>query len=180
MRHPRRRRQRRVSPSSSTSYKRRVAEVLLDTCLVSVSTTRPTACVGGGEQFAIFFPASSTRCHSRRRADGVAYAAGAYRGIWQYFGLMDGVTFAKGVAYGTLSSVVIVVYLFRFERWPRGVFIIDGAILLVLLCASRASFRLLSEMAHRRRREGQRLVIYGAGDVGASAVRDILSRSTGG
>ena len=28
------------------------------------------------------------------------FMAGVYRGVWQYFGLMDGVTFARGVGLG--------------------------------------------------------------------------------
>ena len=50
----------------------------------------------------------------------------------------------------------------------------------VLLTASRASFRMMSEFAHRQRDSGQRLVIYGAGDGGAMAVGQLLKQSNPG
>jgi UDP-GlcNAc:undecaprenyl-phosphate GlcNAc-1-phosphate transferase len=105
------------------------------------------------------------------------FAVGAYRGVWRLFGLMDAVTFAKGVFFGTLTSVFLIVYLYRFENYSRGVFVIYGALLLILLVGSRASFRLISEFAHRRRQTGQRLIIYGAGDGAATAVRELLGRT---
>jgi UDP-GlcNAc:undecaprenyl-phosphate GlcNAc-1-phosphate transferase len=76
--------------------------------------------------------------------------------------------------------VFAVVYLYRFENYSRGVFIIYAALLMLLLSASRASFRLISEFASRRRLDGQRLVIYGAGDGAATAVRELLGRTADG
>src|SRR5262249_54204900 len=108
------------------------------------------------------------------------FTVGGYRGVWRYFGLMDGVAFVKGVVLGTLSSIAIVLFLYRFEGYSRGVFVMYGALLLILLFGSRASFRLIAEFAHRRSQRGPRLIIYGSGDVGATAVRDILSRERDG
>ena len=42
------------------------------------------------------------------------------------------------------------------------------------MMGSRASFRLISEFVRRRRGGGERLLIYGAGDGGAIAVRELL------
>jgi UDP-GlcNAc:undecaprenyl-phosphate GlcNAc-1-phosphate transferase len=87
---------------------------------------------------------------------------------------MDGVAFAKGVTAGTLSLIVAIVYLYRFENYSRGVFVIYGALLMLLLCGSRASFRLIGEFA-RRRHTGVRLAIYGVGPAGSLMVRELLS-----
>ena len=108
------------------------------------------------------------------------FSVGGYRGVWRYFGLMDGVTFAKGVGLGTLVNVSVLVYVYRFEEYSRGVFVVYAALLMLLLSGSRASFRLISEFAHRRNQSGVRVVIYGAGDAAASAVREMLSRRYGG
>jgi UDP-GlcNAc:undecaprenyl-phosphate GlcNAc-1-phosphate transferase len=89
---------------------------------------------------------------------------------------MDGVAFVKGVVLGTVGSVAALVYLYRFEDYSRSVFIIYAALLLLALVGSRASFRLIAEFVTRRR-TGQRLVIYGAGDGGAVAVRELLRNS---
>ena len=159
-------------------YKRRVAEVLLDVCLVAIAYYSAYRLRFEGAEFAPFFPSFS---QSLPLVVGVQmvtlFAVGAYRGVWRLFGLMDAVTFAKGVFFGTLTSVFLIVYLYRFENYSRGVFVIYGALLLLLLGGSRASFRLISEFAHRRRQGGQRLIIYGSGDGAATAVRELLGRT---
>src|SRR5215218_10422600 len=101
------------------------------------------------------------------------FVFGAYRGAWRYFGLMDGVAFAKAIGAGTLTLIVAIVYLFRFENYSRGVFVIYAALLMLLLFGSRASFRLMGEYA-RRRRPGLRLIIYGAGEAGSLVLRELL------
>jgi UDP-GlcNAc:undecaprenyl-phosphate GlcNAc-1-phosphate transferase len=84
------------------------------------------------------------------------------------------------VFFGTLASVSLIVYLYRFENYSRGVFVIYAALLVLMLVGSRASFRLMSEFAHRRRQIGDRLVIYGAGDGAAATARELLSARQGG
>jgi FlaA1/EpsC-like NDP-sugar epimerase len=43
-----------------------------------------------------------------------------------------------------------------------------------MVTGSRASFRVISEALQRRRQTGRRVVIYGAGDGGAMAMRELL------
>jgi UDP-GlcNAc:undecaprenyl-phosphate GlcNAc-1-phosphate transferase len=159
-------------------YKRRVAEVILDVCLVTISYYSAHRLRFEGADYSLYFP---NFLESLPIVLGVQmvvlFIAGAYRGVWRHFGLMDGVVFAKSVLLGTLTTIAFVVYLYRFEQYSRGVFVIHGALLLLLLVGSRASFRLISEFAQRRRHEGQRLVIYGTGDGAATAVRELVGRS---
>ncbi|HUR35328.1 MAG TPA: hypothetical protein VM032_16100 [Vicinamibacterales bacterium] len=161
-------------------YRRRVAEVVLDVCLVAIAYYSAYRLRFGTLEFRDFFPQF---LQSLPLVVGVQlvslFSVGGYRGVWQYFGLMDGVTFAKGVGLGTLVNVSLLVYAYRFESYSRGVFVIYAALLLLLLAGSRASFRLISEFAQRRNQRGLRVVIYGAGDIAASAVRDMLSRRHG-
>jgi FlaA1/EpsC-like NDP-sugar epimerase len=102
------------------------------------------------------------------------FIVGAYRGIWRYFGLMDSVVFTKGALFGTVGVVVVVVYINGFQNYSRSVFVIYAALLMLMLGASRASFRLIGEYV-RRRRAGTRLVIYGAGDAGSLIVQELLN-----
>jgi UDP-GlcNAc:undecaprenyl-phosphate GlcNAc-1-phosphate transferase len=159
-------------------HKRRVAEVLLDVCLVTIAYYAAYRLRFEGAEFSSFFPSF---IQSLPIVVGVQmvvlFVVGAYRGVWRFFGLMDGVIFGKAVLLGTLTSVFLIVYLYRFENYSRGVFVIYGALLLLLLGGSRASFRLISEFAQRRRHAGRRLVIYGAGDGAATTVRELLSHS---
>jgi UDP-GlcNAc:undecaprenyl-phosphate GlcNAc-1-phosphate transferase len=162
-------------------HKRRVAEVLLDLCLVALAYYTAYRLRFEGRAFAWY---ERNFLDSLPVVVGVQMLAlfivGAYRGLWRYFGLMDGVTFAKAVLLGTIGSVTVVVFAFRFENYSRGVFVIYAALLVLFLCGSRASFRLLREFAYRRRPRGQRLVIYGTGDGAAGAVRELLLSSAEG
>jgi UDP-GlcNAc:undecaprenyl-phosphate GlcNAc-1-phosphate transferase len=162
-------------------YRRRVAEVGLDALLASIAYYAAYRLrFEGGEDFAANFPNFLQSLPLVVGVQAVAlYVVGVYRGVWRYFGLMDGVTFGKGVALGTLASVSLIVAAYGFDTYSRGVFVNYGALLMLLLSGSRASFRLMSEFVNRRKQGGPRLIIYGAGDVGASAVRDLLGRRGG-
>jgi UDP-GlcNAc:undecaprenyl-phosphate GlcNAc-1-phosphate transferase len=165
----------------SFMYKRRVGEVLLDVCLVAIAYYAAYRLRFEGAEFSTFFPSFLASLPVVVGVQMVVlFIVVAYRGVWRYFGLMDGVVFGKAVLLGTLTSVSFVVYLYRFEHYSRGVFIIYAALLMLLLGGSRASFRLISEFAQRRRQGGERLVIYGAGDGAATAVRELLGRSKDG
>ena len=153
-------------------YKRRVAEVLLDACLIPIAYYAAYRLRFEGSQL-------QPNCQYFLQSLPVVVASqivalfvlGAYRGVWQYFSLIDGVTFAKAAFAGTVLSELIVLYLYRFESYSRTVFIIYAVLIFVLLSASRASFRLIDEFATRRRKLGDRLVVYGAGPGGSLAIR---------
>jgi UDP-GlcNAc:undecaprenyl-phosphate GlcNAc-1-phosphate transferase len=155
-------------------YKRRVAEVLLDVSLVLLAYYGAWRLRFEGPEWAAY---SGSYLQSAPIALAIQMVAlfvfGAYRGAWRYFGLMDGVAFAKAVSSGTVALIVTLVYLYRFENYSRAVFVIYAALLVLLLCGSRASFRLIGEYA-RRRRPGMRLVIYGGGEAGVLVLRELL------
>ena len=156
-------------------YKRRIAEVLLDVCLVAIAYYSAWRLRFEGAEWQAYFPSLLASLPIALAVQMVAlFVFGAYRGAWRYFGLMDGVVFGKAVAAGTVGLIVGIVYLYRFEQYSRGVFIIYAALLMLLLCGSRASFRLIGEFA-RRRRSGTRLAIYGAGEAGSLLVKELLS-----
>jgi UDP-GlcNAc:undecaprenyl-phosphate/decaprenyl-phosphate GlcNAc-1-phosphate transferase len=156
-------------------YRRRVVEVALDALLASIAYYAAYRLRFDSSQFAIFFPRFLQSLPLVVGVQAVTlFIVGGYRGIWRHFGLMDGVTFAKGVVVGTLASISLIVYVYGFQGYSRGVFVIYAALLVLLLCGSRASFRLMAEMIHRSNQKGPRLLIYGSGAVGSSAVRDLL------
>jgi UDP-GlcNAc:undecaprenyl-phosphate/decaprenyl-phosphate GlcNAc-1-phosphate transferase len=155
-------------------YKRRVAEVMLDFCLVALAYYASYHIRFEGDEFPIYF---QNFVESLPIVLGVQmvvlFAVGAYRGVWRHFSLMDAVVFGKGVLLGTLLIQFAILYIYRFENYSRTVYVIYATLLFLALVASRASFRLISEFA-RRRRQGLRLVVYGAGGRGALAVREVL------
>jgi UDP-GlcNAc:undecaprenyl-phosphate GlcNAc-1-phosphate transferase len=83
--------------------------------------------------------------------------------------------FAKGVALGTVSSMMVIVFVYHFENYSRAVFVIYAALLMLMLAGSRASFRLVAEFAVRRRSIGQRCIIYGTSGASVATIREAFN-----
>ena len=154
-------------------YKRRVAEVLLDLCLIPLAyyTAYRLRFEGGllADSYPLFLQSLPIVLASQVLA---LFAVGGYRGTWQYFGMMDAVVFAKGVALGTVGAELIILYVYRFESYSRSVFVIYGVLLLLLLAGTRASFRLMGEFIGRRRSAGRRCVIYGTNGASLATIHE--------
>ena len=154
------------------TYKRRIFEILLDVFLVTFSYYAA---------YVIRFD-QDMRIYTELFADSLPiviacqllsfFVTGVYRGTWRYLSLADLTTYAKAVSLGVLSSVMVIVYAYRFEGFSRSVFVIDGLVLGLLLVGSRLSFRIIGDAAGRRR-PGHRVLIYGAGDGGALLLREL-------
>ncbi len=106
---------------------------------------------------------------------GALAAFGVYQGVWRYTGIQDLVRILKATLVGTTGAVIVLLFLYRFEGFSRAVFILDWLLLLTLVSGSRLSFRLLAELLRLRSAEFRRVLIYGAGDGGELALREILS-----
>ena len=153
------------------------AEVVLDLCLVSVAyysayRLRFDGTVFAGTYFRHFIESLPLILATQMIA---LFLVGAYRTLWRYFGLSDVIVFGKGVVLGCLIGQLAVLYVFRFVGYSRGVFFVYAILLMFLLVASRASFRLIGEFVHRSRHAGRRLLIYGAGDGGRLLARELLN-----
>jgi len=83
---------------------------------------------------------------------------------------------AIGALSGSAVALVAILASTRFISYSRTVFAIDFVLVVGLVIMSRASFRLIGEFVIRRRHGAERVVIYGAGDGGALAVRELLGR----
>jgi len=156
-------------------YKRRVAEVLLDFCLVAIAyyaayKLRFEDPEDYMKNFAIF-----TRLLPLVLATQMVsfFIVGVYRGTWRYFGMMDTVVVAKGVFLGTVIAQLVLLYAHGFFSYSRAVFVIYSMLLLLAVTLSRASFRLVGEYIQRKRHAGRRVVIHGAGDGGNLVMREL-------
>jgi UDP-GlcNAc:undecaprenyl-phosphate GlcNAc-1-phosphate transferase len=98
---------------------------------------------------------------------------GAYRGLWRYTSVPDMLRILRGISAGSAASVLYFVFTIRLENLSRAIFILDWLLLVVLLGASRVSFRLLGEMLRRPRADSRRVLIYGAGDGGELTLREL-------
>jgi len=101
---------------------------------------------------------------------------GVYRGLWRYTGLDDLIVFVKAVLVSSVLSVLAVLIAFTFQDVSRSVLILDGIVLLMLVAGSRMAFRvfrrILPASGHK---DGNRMLIYGAGDAGELLLREILN-----
>jgi UDP-GlcNAc:undecaprenyl-phosphate GlcNAc-1-phosphate transferase len=158
-------------------YKRRVAEVLLDFCLVTVCYYAAYRMrFEDPEEFMKNFATFLRSLPVVLAAQMIAFfAVGVYRGIWRHFGMSDTITVAKAVFLGAVCAQLVILYAYRFFAYSRAVFAIYGLLLLTAVTVSRASFRLVGEFMRRQKRTGRRVVIYGAGDGGSVVLRELLS-----
>jgi UDP-GlcNAc:undecaprenyl-phosphate/decaprenyl-phosphate GlcNAc-1-phosphate transferase len=158
------------------SYKRRVFEVLLDVVLITLAYWSAYAV-----KFGPFSDDPAWRLFLRTLpvVVFVRLAAfllmGVYRGIWRYTGLDDLLVFVKAVAAGSATSVLVILFRFRFHGFSRTVFILDGVMMLMLLAGSRMAFRFFRQVLPANGRAGRRVLIFGAGDGGELLLRELLN-----
>src|SRR5262245_9490941 len=164
-------------------YRRRVAEVLLDFVLVTVSYYTAYRLKYDFIEFAANF-AYFTQSLPIVVAVQLAafFAVGVYQGVWRHFSASDAVTVVRGALASTIVSAVVFAYMFRddpttpnIENYSSTVLIIYAVVVVLMVTGSRASFRVISDALQRRRQTGRRVVVYGAGDGGAMTVRELLS-----
>jgi UDP-GlcNAc:undecaprenyl-phosphate/decaprenyl-phosphate GlcNAc-1-phosphate transferase len=107
----------------------------------------------------------------------VMYFAHAYDGVWRYAGLRDLIQLARAAALGSVCSFMLVALWIRFGSLSRGALIIDGMLFVILVMASRISFRVLRVFLHEVQRESRgstRVLLWGAGDLGEQLARRLL------
>ena len=153
-------------------YKRRVAEVLLDLCLIPLAYYTAYRLRFEGPLYAANYRYFIQSLPVVLAGAFGSFIAGGCRGTWQYFGMMDAGVCTKGVVLGTGAAVIAIFFLYRFESYSQSVFIIDAALLVLLLSASRGSFRLIGEFLLRRTAGGRRCVIYGTTGASMATIRE--------
>ena len=157
------------------TYKRRLFEVLLDLILIPLAywSSYLLRFEGSayGENFPIFLKslpivvACQLFCF---------FLLGVYRGIWQYVGMRDVITYVKAITAGSVFSVLVNLGIYRFISFSRTVFVIYWMILIALVTASRFSYRLISEVTPKDAiKGGRRAIIYGAGAGGQLVMQEI-------
>jgi len=99
---------------------------------------------------------------------------GAYQGIAPYFGWWDLVALFKAVSVGSIM-VAGLTYFAGSQDHPRSIFVIDWALLLLMLGGTRYVLRVWTRrQAVQRGRERQKAIIVGAGSGGEQIGRALL------
>lgn len=162
------------------SYKRRVFEVLLDAVLITLAYYASYVIIFGsfeaGGEWDIFRKSLPLLVPLKLFAFLVV---GVYRGLWRYTGISDIITFIKGVAFGSVLSVLAILLLWRFDGFSRTVFVLDALLLLLAVFGSRMTFRMIREfLPGPHHHDGRRVLIYGAGDGGEMVLRELRNNSS--
>ncbi|MEJ7623629.1 MAG: hypothetical protein WKF34_06520 [Pyrinomonadaceae bacterium] len=159
----------------NVSHKRRIFEVFLDAFLVTLAYYSAWAIL-----FRSFEDSSSWELFMNTLPLliviklGAFLAVGVYRGLWKYTSVGDLITFTKGVALGSVLSVLAVLLLYRFQGFSRTVFLLDGILLLFAVVGSRMAFRLIRQVLPMPLTgDGLKVLIYGAGDGGEMVLREL-------
>src|SRR5213080_3432611 len=159
------------------SYKRRIFEVMLDVVLIVLAYWSAYAMkfgpFSGSPAWKLFLRTLPVLVVVRL---GAFLFFGVYRGIWRYTSMDDLMAFAKAVAAGSVISVVIILFKFRFQGFSRTVFLLDAMVMLTFLAGSRIAFRFFRQVLPAGDKEdGKRVLIYGAGDAGELLLRELLN-----
>ena len=159
------------------TYRRRIFEVLLDVWLVSFAYWLSYFLRFEGLAYLNNFPFFLKTLPIALGSLMVSYFAfGIYRGFWRYTSVADAITYLKAVTIGVVLCILIILFVYRFQEYSRTVFVIYWGITLLFLAGSRLSFRLIAEALRRNSvANGRRVLIYGAGDKGEFALREILN-----
>lgn len=157
------------------SHKRRVFEVLLDGFLIALAYYYSYVILYGrfedSANWDLFLKSLPLLIVLKLSAFLVV---GVYRGIWRYTSIKDLVTFSKGVALGSILSILAILVVYRFDGFSRTLFMLDAFLLLAALSTSRMAFRFFRQLLPMPINEdGRRVLIYGAGDGGELVLREL-------
>ena len=159
------------------TYRRRIFEVLLDVWLVSFAYWLSYFLRFEGMAYLSNFPFFLKTLPIALGSLMISYFAfGIYRGFWRYTSVADALSYLKAVTIGVVLCILLILFIYRFQEYSRTVFVIFWGIALFFLAGSRLSFRLIAEALRRNSGvNGRRVLIYGAGDKGEFALREILN-----
>jgi UDP-GlcNAc:undecaprenyl-phosphate GlcNAc-1-phosphate transferase len=160
---------------SDLTYKYRLYEVALDAAVIAVAYYAAFRIRFQEPQFSAFLPPflQSFAVVVACQVVGLSLS-GKYRQVWRHFGAAELMYILRGILFGVAGSVILMVYLYRFEGFSRLVFLIDGVILSFLLVGSRVAIGYVDDYLRRERSRGYRTLIFGAGRAGALLLRELL------
>jgi UDP-GlcNAc:undecaprenyl-phosphate GlcNAc-1-phosphate transferase len=160
------------------AFRWHVAEVMLDMVLIAVCYYLAFRLRFEGEDFDQFLPTFTATLPVVLGCKLAAlYGSGLYQRSWSTFGLRDLTVALRGVWMGSLLSILIAAYLYRFEGFSRAVFVLDALLLSVAIVSTRASFRSMNLVAATRSKHSRRVLVYGAGAFGQTLVREMRANA---
>ncbi len=110
----------------------------------------------------------------------IFYAFGLYRGMWRYTSLSDLINIVKASALSLCVVVAAIVFINRFNGFPRSIFFIDAILTFILISAHRVVIRFFYQSTSGSRslltgakKNKKRLLLIGAGDAAEQIIREV-------
>ncbi len=109
-----------------------------------------------------------------------------YRGMWRYASIHDMINLLKACLISSTIIMAVILIVFRFQGFSRGVFIIDFILTLLILGGFRMSVRLYYTQSFagkhamfmgKAQSNIKKILIVGAGSMGESLLREISRNS---
>jgi len=155
-------------------HKRRIAEVAIDLALICISYYASWLLRFEGEISQANFSLMTTSLPWLIVARlACFYYFGLYQGIWRYISIKDLVAIVKAASTSSILTILFLTLFFRFDQYPRVVFIIDWILILFLASGTRILIRILRESFVSLKLGEKKVLIFGAGDAGEMALREI-------
>ena len=99
---------------------------------------------------------------------------GLYGGVWRYVSVWDLLEILKAVTLSSILAIAAMTMVFRFELFPRTVFVVDWMALLLMVAGIRLLIRIIREyLFSLSDTKGKKVVIVGAGDAGEMVLRKL-------
>ena len=160
------------------TYKRQVLIILLDFCLIAFSYYLSYRLRFDSKKFPLFFTSFLQSVPIVIWSKLIVfYLVGIYKGFLDFISTNDTYQCIKASVLGSLLSVAAVTFIYRFQSFSKGVFVIDFFLTTCFLLAARGSFRMFTDGIKRRTLNGEKVLIYGAGRGGELLLREILNNN---
>lgn len=103
----------------------------------------------------------------------VFYVLGLYRGIWRHAGTPEMIRTITATVLASVATFGVLAVMYGVETISTSVLIIDWMVVTMAVAGARFGFRGLRQYFASKNHTGPRALLYGAGDTGLLALREI-------
>jgi len=158
------------------THKRQIFLVLLDFCIIAFSYYLSYRIRFQGGNFIYYFQVFYESLPPIIACKIFAFfITGVYKGMFKQISISDIRTLLNGTILSSLFCIVVMTYIYRFEDFSKGIFIIDWFFTAGLVFGVRVSFRIFSDSLQRKKLHGDNVIIYGAGRGGEILLREVMN-----
>ena len=158
------------------THKRQIFLVLFDFCIIAFSYYLSYKIRFQGANFSYYFQIFLQSLPPIIGCKIFAFfITGIYKGMFKQISISDVRTLLNGTILSSLFCIVVMTYIYRFEDFSKGIFIIDWFFTTGLVFGVRVSFRIFSDSLQRKKLHGDNILIYGAGRGGEILLREVMN-----